>query len=223
MATLPPEKKSRYRTLVRVVLVALLVVVIVCFRMVTDIGHDVKPSDRWVIVEIVDGDTVILSSGERLRLANIDAPEQEEPYYEEAKQFLAELALGKTARLEFPARRRDKYGRLLAYMFIDSVMAGEALLERGLGYLLLFKQSDYDRPQIQRLLKAQRRAMAAGVGLFSMERTPEEYYLARYGRFRFHRPGCTQIGEFRPDRYRLFETRDEALYEGLTPCRRCRP
>ena len=83
--------------------------------MVTDIGQDVKPSDRWIIVEVVDGDTVILSSGERLRLANIDAPEQEQPYYEEAKQFLTELALGKTARLEFPSRRRDKYGRLLAY------------------------------------------------------------------------------------------------------------
>lgn len=211
------------RTSIRISLVILLTAVIVCFRLAEDIGIDLKPGDRWTVVKIVDGDTVELPGGEQLRLANIDTPEVDEPFFEEAKQFLTDLALGKTARVEYIKERRDKYGRLLGCLFIDSVFAGEAILERGLGYLLLFNKDDLDRPLVQRLLAAQRRAMADSLGLFSLKRAPEEFYLASFGRFRFHRPSCEYAGEYRPDRHRLFGTRDEPLYDGLSPCRRCRP
>lgn len=213
----------RGRTLIRVSVVILLTAMIVCFRLAEDIGFDRTPGDRWLIVKVVDGDTVELPGGEQLRLANIDTPELDEPFFEEAKQYLTDLALGKTARVEYIRERRDKYGRLLGCLFIDSVFAGEAILEQGLGYLLLFSNNDLNRPLVQRLLAAQRRAMEAGVGLFSLERTPEQYYLATYRSFRFHRPGCEYVGEYRPDRYRMFDTRNEALYDGLSPCRRCRP
>jgi len=218
-----PKRKSRRRSVIRVAVVVVLALAIVCFRMVTDIGRDPTPEDRWVVIKIIDGDTVFLSGGDELRLANIDTPEEDEPFYEDARQFLSELALGKTVRVEFSQRRRDKYGRLLGCMFIDSVMAGEAILERGLGYILLFRDTDLDRPEVQRLLGAQRRAVDARVGLHSLERTPEEYYVSRYGRFRVHRPGCNEIKRLDPTRNRLYETREEALYAGLTPCRRCRP
>jgi micrococcal nuclease len=211
------------RTSIRISLVILLTALIVCYRLVDDIGFDSKPGDRWTIVKVVDGDTVELPGGEQLRLANIDAPEFEEPFYDSATHFLTNLALGKTARIEYIKERRDKYGRLLGCLFIDSVFAGEAILDQGLGYLFLFNNNDLDRPLVKRLLAAQRRAMKAGVGLFSIKRSPEEFYLASFGRFRFHRPGCEYVGDYRPDKYRLFDTRDEALYDGLSPCRRCRP
>jgi hypothetical protein len=65
--------------------------------------------------------------------------------------------------------------------------------------------------------------MADSVGLFSIKRAPEKYYLATYKSFRFHRPGCEFVGEYRPDRYRLFDNRNEALFEGISPCRICKP
>ena len=217
--------KSRLwgRTPVRISVIVFLITIIVCYRLVEDIGLDRKPGDRWLIVKVIDGDTVELPGDEQLRLANIDTPELDEPYFEEAKQFLTDLALGKTARVEYIKERRDKYGRLLGCLFIDSVFAGEEILERGLGYLLLFGNNDLKRPLVQRLLAAQRRAMADSVGLFSINRTPEKHYLATYKSFRFHRPGCEYVDDYRPDRYRLFETRNEARFIGLSPCRICKP
>jgi len=200
-----------------------LALVLVGVRMVTNIGREPSEGDRWRVIKVIDGDTMLLSGGDELRLASIDTPEEGELYYDEAKGYLSELALGKTIRVEFPSQRRDKYGRLLGYVFVDTVMAGEAILNRGLGYLLLFHASDLDRPEVQRLLAAQRRAMEARVGLFSVEHTPEEYYVSRYGRFRFHRPTCREIKNLDPTRNRLWETREDALYEGLSPCRRCKP
>ncbi|MDH3889446.1 MAG: thermonuclease family protein [candidate division Zixibacteria bacterium] len=211
------------RTLIRVSLVILITAVIVCYRLAEDIGVDLKPDDRWIIVTVIDGDTVELAGGDKLRLANIDTPEIDEPFFEEAKQFLTDIALHQSARVEYIRERRDKYGRLLGCLFIDSVFAGEAILERGLGYLLLFDNNDLNRPLVQRLLAAQHRAMESGLGLFSLVRTPEEHYLATYRSFRFHRPGCEYVGEYRPDRYRMFDTRDSALFEGLSPCRSCKP
>ncbi len=214
---------SRRGKIIKGTVLVLLTATIVCYRLADDIGLDFKPDDRWRIVNVIDGDTVELPGGEHLRLANIDTPEVDAPLYEEAKQFLTELALGKTARVEYIKQRRDKYGRLLGYLYIDSIFAGEAILEKGLGYLMIFSNNDLNRRPVQKLLAAQRRAMKAKTGLFALERTPEDYYTAGRGRFRLHRPGCESAGRFRPDRHRLFDTREEALYEGLSPCRKCRP
>ena len=204
-------------------ILGLLVVVIVGFRLVGEIGLDFAEGDRFFIVRVVDGDTVHLSGGDRLRLANIDTPELDEPFYEEATRFLADLVEGKECRVEFSEPKRDKYGRLLGYLHVDTMVAGEEILRRGLGYILLFSEADYYKPMVRRLLAAQRRAMSDKVGLWSLEREPEEHYVALSGSLRFHRPHCASVSDLKPGRYRIFETREEALYEGLAPCRRCRP
>ena len=203
--------------------VILLSLLVVFFRLVEDIGEDFKGAERLSVIEVIDGDTVRLKGGDKLRLANIDTPEKGELFYEEATRFLEELVLGKTIHIEFAHKRRDKYGRLLGYMYVDSVFVGQEILRNGLGYILLFKKNDYDRPQVKILLSAQRRAMEEKVGLWSLERELEEYYLAKTSRFRFHRPSCRSVKNWKPGTYRIFKTREDALYEGLTPCRRCRP
>ena len=201
----------------------LLVALIVAFRLVEQIGFDRKPSDRFIVKKIKDGDSVELLGGDRLRLLSVDAPEEGQLFFEEACQFLAGLTLGKTARIEFAGRRRDKYGRLLGYLYIDSIFVNKAILENGLGYLYLFKDTELDRPETEELFEAQRAAMQKGVGLWSVERAQEDYYIAAPGSFRFHRPGCRSVKGLQPGRYRTFNTREEALFEGLSPCRRCKP
>ena len=216
-----PGRKMKTRTKWAITL--LLVAVIVAFRLVEQIGFDRTPSDRFTIKKIKDGDSVELLGGDRLRLLSVDAPEEGELFFEEACQFLAELTLGKTARIEFAGRRRDKYGRLLGYLYIDSIFVNKAILENGLGYLYLFKDTELDRPETEELFRAQRAAMQKGIGLWSVERAQEDYYIAAPGSFRFHRPGCSAVKRFKPGHHRTFDTREEALYEGLSPCRRCKP
>jgi micrococcal nuclease len=217
---LPGRKmKTSYKWAIILILVAL----IVAFRLVEQIGFDRKPSDRFIVKKIRDGDSVELLGGDRLRLLSVDTPEEGELFFEEACQFLTELTLGKTARIEFAGRRRDKYGRLLGYLYIDSIFVNKEILENGLGYLYLFKDTELDRPETKDLLMAQRAAMQKEVGLWSVEWVPEDYYIAAQGSFRFHRPGCRSVKDLQPGRYRTFNTREEALYEGLSPCRRCKP
>jgi micrococcal nuclease len=89
------------------------------------------------VTYIYDGDTVKLDNGERVRYLGIDTPEMNyknppaEYFAEEAKQFNADLVNGKIVRLEFDAQRRDKYDRLLAYVYMDGVFVNAKLIEGG--------------------------------------------------------------------------------------------
>lgn len=98
-----------------------------------------KRSDVYQGVEYVyDGDTVKLAGGQRVRLANINAPEIEtrrkrgEPGGNEAKQALQALVQGQKVRLEYDAQRQDKYGRTLAHLFTeDGLHVNLALVKQG--------------------------------------------------------------------------------------------
>lgn len=91
------------------------------------------------VKRVIDGDTILLQNGERVRYIGVNAPEVDhspkgaEPLGREAKEANRRLVEGKRVRLEFDAERRDKYGRLLAYVFLeDGTFANGWLVERGL-------------------------------------------------------------------------------------------
>ncbi|MBI3584375.1 MAG: thermonuclease family protein [Nitrospinae bacterium] len=87
---------------------------------------------------IIDGDTIITTSGEKIRFLGIDAPEvasEKMPaqfFSEEAKMANKNMLDGKTIRLEFDIEKIDKYGRLLAYIFLkDGTFVNAKLIEDG--------------------------------------------------------------------------------------------
>lgn len=203
--------------------VIVLLAVVIGFRLARNWAATPQLTDRFHVIKVVDGDTVHLTGGDKLRLAHIDTPERGEPFYDEATAFLTRLTLGKTLHLEFARPRRDKYGRMLAYAFVDSVFVGEEILRAGLAYLLLFDQKEFNDTLVQRLLDAQRLAIADKVGLHGLERQPEDEYIASRNGLRFHRPGCRSTASFAEDQIRTIATREDALYDGLSPCRRCKP
>jgi len=82
------------------------------------------------IERVIDGDTVE-SNGTSIRLLGINTPEKGEVYYSEAKEFLEDLVLNKTVRLEFGKDREDKYGRTLAYLYIREENINLKLIEEG--------------------------------------------------------------------------------------------
>jgi len=217
------KTRSSRRKVINWTVVILLVVIILAFRLVEEIGRDKTPDERFIVKRVIDGDTVELLGGDRLRLLAIDTPEKNEPFYDRARLFLESLVLGKTARIEYSERRRDRYGRLLGYLYIDSLFVNKVILENGLGYLYLFDDNDPNSPLVQQLLAAQRRALENKTGLWSLQREAENYYIAANGSFRFHRPGCRSVKNIKPGNYRRLKTREEALYEGLSPCRNCKP
>ena len=93
------------------------------------------------VVRVLDGDTIVLDNGETVRLIGVDAPETIHPkipvqrFGVEATDFLRRLVEGSECTLEYePGNIRDKYGRLLAYVFVRDRLANAELIRQGYAY-----------------------------------------------------------------------------------------
>ncbi len=84
------------------------------------------------VVRVIDGDTIVIQSGERVRYIGIDAPEQDEPLGPAATQLNGELVGGKRVRLERDVTDRDRFGRLLRYVYVDGILVNAELVRQGL-------------------------------------------------------------------------------------------
>ncbi len=102
------------------------------------------PALEALVVRTVDGDTLVADlDGQKMtvRLLGVDTPETVHPfkiverYGKEASDHLKNLLEGRTVTLEFDGRRADKYGRLLAYVFLGSTLVNAELVENGYAYV----------------------------------------------------------------------------------------
>ncbi|MCL4245756.1 MAG: thermonuclease family protein [Candidatus Dadabacteria bacterium] len=108
----------------------------------------VRPDSGTVrVLEVVDGDTIIVDDGmkNRVRYLGIDTPELAwpdspgDPLAAEAKEFNRRLVGGKNVRLEFDEEKYDVYGRLLAYVYADDVLVSSEMLRAGLASPLIIE------------------------------------------------------------------------------------
>ncbi|PIY71618.1 hypothetical protein COY87_05220 [Candidatus Roizmanbacteria bacterium CG_4_10_14_0_8_um_filter_33_9] len=77
--------------------------------------------DKTKVTKIVDGDTVGIENGLSVRMVGIDASNRGKAGYQEAIDFLTYLSLNKRVLLEYDAYQDDKYGRILAYIWIPCI------------------------------------------------------------------------------------------------------
>ena len=117
-----------------------------------------------IVSKVVDGDTIDIQDGQRVRLLGINTPEKAQPYFEEATARMKELVLGKTAILVMDKSDKDKYGRLLRHVYVDGVNAGEVMLSEG--YANAFFISP-DLGQKEEFERAEECARTQGVGIWN--------------------------------------------------------
>jgi len=180
---------------------------------------------------IRDGDTIVLSNGEEVRYIGIDAPEKSQPYFEEAKEANRKMVEGKKVTLEYDVEKKDDYLRVLAYVWIlldsakgrDSLFVNAELIKLGLAWVYShhpnLRYRDY-------LVSLQKEAREKKIGIWSLPMPEEEkYYIASKGskKFVFHRPDCLSVKRILEKNKILFQTRDQALDSGYSPCRTCKP
>ncbi len=87
----------------------------------------------------VDGDTFETERGERVRLIGIDTPEKGMPCFEEAKNRLQELLFGKRVLMSRDVSERDKYGRLVRFVYVENQLVNLVLVEEGLALAFDFE------------------------------------------------------------------------------------
>jgi micrococcal nuclease len=121
------------------------------------------------VVAVLDGDTIVISGGDKVRYAGLNTPETHHPDKlpeycgQEAFEANRRLVTGKTVRLEFDERRRDRYGRLLAYVYVDSLLVNAELIRQGYAQVSTYKENQRYHAEFERL---QQHAIAARRGLW---------------------------------------------------------
>jgi micrococcal nuclease len=164
------------------------VLALIAVRFTWDVlQHDTGPAELsegiGEVVRVVDGDTLIVRqrnpaadgdsrwSEARVRLLGIDAPETVrpehpiEPWGPEAADFARDFVSGQEVQLQFDKRRVDRFGRVLAYVYVGDRMLNEELVRAGLA-----RASDFpgdSQAMARRIRKAEEEARRAGRGLWS--------------------------------------------------------
>jgi len=93
----------------------------------------------YTVARIIDGDTVELSNGQKIRYIGIDTPElakgekQDQCFAQEAKKINKKLVEGKKVIIKTDENDMDRFGRTLAYVFLDDLFVNQYLLQQGVG------------------------------------------------------------------------------------------
>ncbi|MDR2089801.1 MAG: thermonuclease family protein [Clostridiales Family XIII bacterium] len=210
--------------------------------------------DAYLVTRVVDGDTIIIDMNgteERVRLIGIDTPEsvhpdgeQNVPYGEIAASFTKNALEGKRVRIELDAQTRDKYGRLLAYVYTDDAMFNETLLSEGHAQLATYP------PNVRHVeafaaLQKDARERGAGLWAYLAEEAAEDGdaaaspqngesgkdgavryaggFIGNAGTKKFHLPACRYVPSIKEAHIVRFGTCEEARAAGFVPCKVCNP
>jgi micrococcal nuclease len=185
-------------------------------------------ADSWKRVKwIIDGDTLVLVDGQKVRYIGINAPElahdscSAEPYGEASRRFNVLLVSGKPVRLEFDEERFDRYQRTLAYVFLqNTTFVNAEILANGYAYLLRKRPNlKYDTI----LLHSQRSAMSAKRGIWQNWKENENKVVGNKSSFRFHLLTCPYGKKIKPRNRIVFERKWDAYWQGYAPGKRCMP
>jgi len=179
---------------------------------------------------VIDGDTILLAGNEKVRLIGVDTPETRDEnrpvqyFGKEAYEFTRSLVEGKKVRLEYGMNRKDKYGRTLAYVYLeDGTLLNAEIIKQGYGYLyraFIFKYFD-------KFWQYEKEAREKKIGLWATVKEPELkaagkgedtiVYITRTGT-KYHREGCSAL-----KRSKIPISLKDASKRGYTPCSRCKP
>lgn len=129
-------------------------------------GSECGPSEG-VVANVVDGDTIDLESGVRIRYLMVNTPEttggKNECYGQNAVTFNTDLVLGKTVQLDYDVECEDRFGRTLAYVTVGGQEVNTLLVERGYACVLHIPPNGDDRAAEFEALEDEAKAALRGL------------------------------------------------------------
>lgn len=121
-------------------------------------GNSIKMIESKVI-RVVDGDTIEIENGDKVRFLGINTPEKKELYSDEAQNFTKQIE-NKTVKIETPGR--DKYNRNLGYVFYNGKLINEEIIRNGLAHVYIYENDKYS----ERLRSAEKIAREKEIGIW---------------------------------------------------------
>lgn len=186
-----------------------------------------SPAKETVMVtRVIDGDTIEVEGGRKVRYIGIDSPEEGRPYSKEAFAKNRELVEGKVVTLEKDVSEKDVFGRLLRYVYVGDTFVNAQLVEEGMAEAKAYPPDVAHEDEFQEL---EEEAKESGKGMwqgesFQNQRSFQDQqgqqqivYLNEPG-FEYHVFGCSRLGS---DAWPV--SLDEAKASGFKPCTQCNP
>lgn len=170
------------------------------------------------VTYVVDGDTIDLSNGYRVRFSGINTPETGECYYQEAKDALKEMVLGKEVYVESDLIDQGKYGRELRYVYIDDFFVNGYLVEEG--YAKVYDKYNESTKRYDELKEIEAIAKKENKGVWSCK-DPKEgcLYVASKNSKIYHKPECKWAKKIKEENLICFHSEEEL--EGYSPASSC--
>jgi len=193
------------------------------FLCLTGVSH----GKDYVVRKILDGDTIQLETGEVVRYIGVDAPELylkeggSEFFAREAAKYNKKLVLLKKVRLEYDAEKKDRSGRILAYVYVKNVFVNAELVKNGYARAAIKPPNTKHK---ETFLDLQKKAMEEEKGLWQeRKRDTESYYIGNKRTYVLHRPSCKLVLKIPEKSKIVFRNRLDAIKIGYVPDKACKP
>lgn len=184
---------------------------------------------RTVVSEVIDGDTfstVINGVEEKVRLLLVDTPETvhpnkpAQPFGKEASDFTKDKLTGKEVVLKFDVQERDKYGRLLAYVYLeDGTLFNELLLMNGLARVSVYPPNVQ---MVEQFRHVESEAKGYKVGIWKDYQEPIiTNIIGSINSNKYHDVNCRWAEKISKENAIYFDSVEEAEAQGYEACGVC--
>lgn len=156
------DHNENYILYLIIIIVLILVYIVIFYLFFKDANNDIIDnlgdngrkdnivSDEFLVTKVIDGDTIVLSNEDIVRLLCVDTAENGEEDYTLAKDFLENLLLGRTITLEKDVVDSDMYNRKLRYVYLNKgksneIFVNQHIIDSGLSEVYYYNGSLCER------------------------------------------------------------------------------
>jgi len=186
---------------------------------------------KSVCTHVVDGDTIYLANGKKVRLVGVNTPERGVTGYQTSKKFVEKLCLNKEVGINVDDRKyTDKYGRTLAVVIVNGKNLNEMLLKEHLAEVMYIPPSEFspykwaDSNQKVEHITVSDNSTSIQSNQTSKKTTDSSTsYIGNSNSHKFHKSSCEAVDKMSEKNKVYFTSREEAINNGYIGCKMCNP
>ena len=188
---------------------------------------DCHVEEKATCTQVVDGDTIYLDNGEKVRFVGVNTPERGVTGYITSKNFVQKLCLNKQVGLDIDnAKHSDKYGRTLAVVIVDGKNVNEMLLKEGLAEVMYIPPSEFyplNWANDSTHVPTAQHSYSNSHSDTSSDSDTSGSYIGNSNSGKFHKIDCKWSQKTSEHNRVYFNSRNDAISQGYIPCKVCNP
>ncbi len=187
-----------------------------------------------ICTEVVDGDTIYLDTGEKIRFVGVNTPEKGVDGYYGSKYFVQKLCLNREVSIDVDdSKHTDKYGRTLGVVIVDGKNLNEMLLKEGLAEVMYMPPSEFypydwqgDNTPSSGYSSSSSDSSSDSSSSNSDSDSNSDVsgdYIGNANSMKFHYSTCSAVDRMADYNKVSFSSRQSAIDQGYQPCQICNP